>query len=43
MSAGIIDQLLATFGPFAIAAAIFALGFVGYLALVVITRWRERR
>lgn len=42
MSFGIFDQLLATFGPFAIAAVIFVLGFVGYLALVAITRWRQR-
>jgi hypothetical protein len=35
---GIFEAVLSTFGPFAIAAAIFVLGVVGYFSLLA-ARW----
>lgn len=35
---GVVDALVATFGPFLIPAVLFALGVVGYLALLAVSR-----
>jgi len=35
MTAGVVE----TFGPFLIPVAVFGLGAVGYVALVVLSRW----
>jgi hypothetical protein len=36
----VVDTLVSTFGPFLIPVALFVLGFVGYLCLVVVNRLR---
>jgi hypothetical protein len=43
IQADLFDAVLSTFGPFAIAAAIFALGSVGYFSLLALRRLWERR
>ncbi|WP_336359466.1 hypothetical protein [Haladaptatus sp. ZSTT2] len=40
--AGLIDTIVATFGPFAIAAALFACGLLVYGALLALTRVRGK-
>jgi hypothetical protein len=34
-----LDAVVETFGPFLIPAAVFGVGFVGYVVLVLLTRW----
>jgi hypothetical protein len=37
----VVDTLVSTFGPFLIPVALFALGLVGYLFIVLVDRLRE--
>jgi hypothetical protein len=39
----VVDTLVSTFGPFLIPVAIFVLGFVGYLFILVVGRLRDDR
>jgi hypothetical protein len=41
LQGGVFEAVLSTFGPFAIAAAIFAVGVVGYFSLLVLQRLLE--